>query len=135
MSNKILIFDGECPYCKMASETVEKLNDDVMVIDWKNEASQSFLEAQFDSTPFSMVFVDSETDEIWVGDEAADKVASESKVTNPVSSVVSDNYDSISSMVGFLSGREQDVDKEYYGIYEIRESAEEELEELYQATD
>ena len=74
------MFDGGCPYCGMASGTVEKLNSDLKIVNWHDKASQSFLEAQFNSTPFSMVFVDYDRSKVLVGDTVADKVASKSKV-------------------------------------------------------
>lgn len=71
MESKILIFDGECPYCNLASETVQSINDEVMVIDWQDDVVQEFLELQFDTTPFSMVFADLEDSEVTIGDTAA----------------------------------------------------------------
>lgn len=130
MESKILIFDGECPYCSLASETVQSINDEVMVVDWQNDVVQEFLELQFDTTPFSMVFVDLEKSEVTVGNTAAGKVADNSKVTKPMSSLVSDNYDKISSVVSFLSQRDRSTDEEYYGTYELDEEAEQKLEEL-----
>lgn len=130
MESKILIFDGECPYCNLASETVQSINDEVMVIDWQDDVVQEFLELQFDTTPFSMVFADLEDSEVTVGDAAAGRVADNSKVTKPMSSLVLDNYDKISSVVSFLSQRDRSTDEEYYGTYELDEAAEQKLEEL-----
>lgn len=74
MESKILIFDGKCPYCNLASETVQSINDEVMVIDWQDDVVQEFLELQFNTTPFSMVFADLEESEVTVGDTAAGEV-------------------------------------------------------------
>lgn len=47
-----------------------------------------------------------------------------------MSSLVSDNYDKMSSVVSFLSQRDRSTDEEYYGAYELDEAAEQKLEEL-----
>lgn len=130
MTDKIVVFDGECSYCTMASETVQVINNDITVIDWQNKIVQSFLELQFDSTPFSMIFIDLDREEVLVGDTAADRIASNSKFTKPVSSLVSTNYGEISSAVSFLSRRNRSTDEEYYGTYDLDEEAKEEIKQL-----
>lgn len=129
---KIIIFDGNCPYCMMASVTVENLNDNIKIIEWQDESSQNFLQKQFNNTPFNMVFVDSEKDSVWVGDKAVKEIADRSRVTKPFKSLLLRNYDKIASFVGFLSRRENDYDREYYGLYKLEDEAEEIMGRMYE---
>jgi predicted DCC family thiol-disulfide oxidoreductase YuxK len=130
MTDKIVVFDGECRYCTMTSKTVQTINNDITVIDWQNNIVQEFLEIQFDSTPFSMIFIDIDREEVLVGDSAADRIASNSKVTKSVSSFISTNYDEISSTVRFLSRRNRSTDEEYYGTYDLDEEAKQKIKQL-----
>lgn len=131
MTDKIVVFDRECSYCTLASQTVQTINDDIKVIDWQNEVVQDFLELQFDSTPFSMIFIDVDKEEVLVGDVAADRIASNSKLTKAASSLASNNYDEISSVVSFLSQRDRETDEKNYGTYDLRDGAKEKIETLY----
>lgn len=128
----IIIFDGDCPYCKLASVTMGNLNEEIKIIDWQDVCSQRFLEAQFDEKPFSMVFIDVSKNRIWVGEKAAEEIADRSKTTKPFKSVVSGHYDKIASVVGKLSGREQEYDDKYDGIYKVNEEAKPVLEDIYE---
>ena len=134
-SKSVIIFDGDCPYCKMASVAMENLDDDIRIIDWHNDSSQSFLRAQFDDTPFSMVFVDYNKNKLWVGEKAAEEIADRSRTTKPFKSLVSGHYEKIASVVGKLSRREREFDDGYDGIYDINEEAKIVLDEIYEEAD
>ncbi|OYR89373.1 DUF393 domain-containing protein, partial [Halorubrum distributum] len=53
----VLIFDGDCPYCSVAAVALRRL-DGVVAVPWEADPVGPFLDAQFGSRPFAMVFVD-----------------------------------------------------------------------------
>lgn len=120
---KIVIYDGECLYCGLACRMVQKLEEDIEIVDWNSEFSQSFLDAQFDSIPFSIFFIDTSKNKLWVGDDAIRMIESQSEYTEPGESLFSENYKFISSAVSKLSGRDRDIDRDYSGTYELTEDA------------
>ena len=119
MSNydAILIFDGECPYCSVAARTLEAL-DTVGAISWYDDAAQTFLEAQFDETPFAMFLVDRRRERVYAGRSAAKELADRAGTPGIVGSLVRDNYDRIAKVVGAASGRGRDPD-DYHEIYQL----------------
>lgn len=131
MCDKIVIYDGECTYCTMASLTVEKLDEDIGIKDWNSDFSQSFLEAQFDSFPFSVFFVDREEEKIWVGDSAIDMIAGQSNYTNPTRSIVADNYRCISSTISKLSGRDREIERSFDGMHKLTDDSIQVIKEYY----
>ena len=123
MSNydAILIFDGECPYCSVAARTLEAL-DTVGAISWYDDAAQTFLEAQFDETPFAMFLVDRRRERVYAGRSAAKELADRAGTPGIVGSLVRDNYDRIAKVVGAASGRGRDPD-DYHDIYPLADDA------------
>ena len=113
----ILIFDGECPYCSVAARTLEAL-DTVGAISWYDDAAQTFLESQFDETPFAMFLVDSRRKRVYAGRSAAKELADRAGTPGIVGSLVRDNYDRIAKVVGAASGRGRDPD-DYHEIYQL----------------
>lgn len=103
----VLIYDGECPYCSIAARALEQV-DDIGAISWYDEAAQSFLQAQFDATPFAMVLVDGTTGTVYGGRSAAEELAERAGIPGLVGSLVRENYESIARIVGLASGRGRD---------------------------
>nr|WP_223301806.1 DCC1-like thiol-disulfide oxidoreductase family protein [Haladaptatus sp. R4] len=92
----ILVFDGDCPFCSAAASVLRRVRG-VGAIPWDAEAAQSFLEAQFDATPFALVFADNEEGRVYVGREAARELCERAGVPVLIRDVVGDNYESIAT--------------------------------------
>ena len=103
----VLIFDGDCPYCSMAAVALRKL-DGVVAVPWEADPVGPFLDAQFGSRPFAMVFVDPVERRVYAGRSAAEELADRAGTPGIVGGLVRDNYDAIAGVVGALSGRDRD---------------------------
>lgn len=121
--SSVLIYDGDCPYCSVASAALRRL-DDVGAVSWGDEAAQTFLRAQFDATPFAMVLVEPDRDTVRGGRSAAQRLCDRAGTPELVGALVGDNYDRIASAVGTLSGRDREP-ADLHGEYELRDAASE----------
>lgn len=128
----VLIYDGECPYCSIAARALQAV-DDLGAISWYDDAAQSFLEAQFDATPFAMVLVDTKTDTVYAGRAAAEELADRAKMPGIVSSLVRDNYNTIAKVVGAASGRGRDPD-DVHEQYRLTDAGKAVFDDLQQAS-
>ena len=126
----VLIYDGDCPYCSSVSRILENVSD-IQVIPWQDSESQEFLGKQFGETPFAMCLVDIENDVVYAGESAAKELCRRAGLPGLVSELVRDRYDSISFVVGKVSGRERDVRKDLDDVYRIRDGVD--LDELVDA--
>lgn len=117
----VLIYDGECPYCSVAASALKRL-DDIGAVSWYDDSAQTFLEAQFDETPFAMFLVDRDRNRVYGGRSAAKELAERAGMPSLVGSLVRDNYDAIASVVGAASGRGRDPD-DYHETYPLGEDA------------
>lgn len=122
VTQSVLIYDGECPYCSVAAVAVRKL-EDVRVISWYDDAAQALLKAQFDDVPFAMVLVDADQARVYAGRSAAQELADRAGTPQLVGSLVRDNYERIAHTVGRVSGREREPDA-YHGEYPLSDGAE-----------
>lgn len=127
----VLIYDGECPYCSIAAKALEAV-DELGAISWYDDAAQTFLQAQFDATPFAMVLVDTRTNTVYAGRAAAEELADRAGMPGIVQSLVRDNYDRIAAVVGTASGRGRDPDP-VHETYALTDAASETYESLRQA--
>ena len=105
----VLIYDGECPYCSVAARALRQV-DDMGALSWYDDAAQSFLQAQFGSTPFAMVLVDESEGLVYAGRAAAEELAERAGMPNIVGSLVRTNYETVAKVVGLVSGRGRDPD-------------------------
>jgi predicted DCC family thiol-disulfide oxidoreductase YuxK len=124
----VLVYDGECPYCSLAAKALRQL-DTVGAISWYDEAAQSFLEAQFDETPFAMFLVDERLGRVYAGRSAAEELATRAGTPGIVGSLVRENYDHIAKAVGLASGRGRDPD-DYHEVYPLSEAGREWFDSL-----
>jgi len=129
--SSVLIYDGDCPYCSVASAALRRL-DDVRAVSWDDDAAQAFLRAQFDATPFAMVLVEPDTGTVHGGRAAAERLCDRAGTPELVGALVGDNYDRIASAVGALSGREREP-ADLHGTYRLREAARDCYEDLFAA--
>lgn len=128
MTDAVLIYDGECPYCSVAALALKRL-DDVEAISWYDDAAQSFLRAQFDEEPFAMFLVDTRRDRVYAGRSAAKELADRAGTPGVVGGLVRENYDRIAGVVGTISGRGRDPD-DYHAIYPLRDAARDRFDAL-----
>jgi len=147
----VLIYDGECPYCTVAARAMERARG-VGSVSWYDDAAQAFLRAQFpdygegdtparddsvgsatadagaadgaDGVPFAMFLVDPDEGRVYGGRAAARELAERAGVPRPVGGVVEDNYETIASVVGTLSGRGREA-APYHETYPLRSAARE----------
>jgi len=117
----VLIFDGDCPYCSMAAVALRRL-DGVEAVPWEADSVGPFLDAQFGSRPFAMVFVDPGERLVYAGRSAAEELADRAGTPGIVGGLVRDNYDAIAGVVGALSGRGRDPD-DFHDTYELDDDA------------
>ncbi|GAB7008520.1 DUF393 domain-containing protein [Halorubrum trueperi] len=117
----ILIFDGDCPYCSVAALALRRL-EGVVAVPWSADPVGPFLDAQFGSRPFAMVFVDPAERRVYAGRSAAEELAERAGTPGIVGGLVRDNYDRIADAVGSLSGRERDPD-EFHEAYRLTDDA------------
>lgn len=118
MTDSIMIYDGECPYCKIASVSVDNINEDISIIQWDHELSQKFLDVQFEDPPFGLIFIDKSKDKVWLGEDATYEIAERAKETKIFSSLLKNNYDIISDTISAITNRDREIDK-YEGIYNL----------------
>ncbi|MDY7083177.1 MAG: DUF393 domain-containing protein [Halobacteria archaeon] len=119
----VLIYDGDCPYCEVASKALERISG-VGALAWGDDESQEFLRAQFGEVPFAMFLADYENNVVYAGEAAAKELAGRAGLPGIVGDLIGDGYDTISSVVGFATRREKDVDG-YHHVYEMRDEASE----------
>lgn len=127
--NCIMIYDGECPYCKVASATVKNIENQISIIKWQNESSQKFLSKQFDDPPFGLVFIDPNKEKIWLGSDASSEIARRGEETKAFSGILNQNYNLIADTVSFLNDRDKEIDA-YEGVYDIKDEAYDLVDEL-----
>jgi len=128
----VLIFDGDCPYCSMAAVALRRL-DGVEAVPWEADPVGLFLDAQFGSRPFAMVFVDPGEGLVYAGRSAAEELAERAGTPGIVGGLVRDNYDAIAGVVGALSGRGRDPD-DFHDTYELDDDAAALVDDLRPAT-
>lgn len=124
----VLVFDGDCPFCSAAASALRRVRG-VGAIPWDTEAAQSFLEAQFDATPFALVFADDEEGRVYVGREAARELCERAGVPTLIRDVVGDNYESIADAIRTMSGMDGNPDP-YHGVYPMADDARERFDVL-----
>ncbi|ELZ40376.1 hypothetical protein C463_15695 [Halorubrum californiense DSM 19288] len=117
----VLIFDGDCPYCSVAAVALRRL-DGVVAVPWEADAVGRFLDAQFGSRPFAMVFVDPVERRVYAGRSAAEELAERAGTPGIVGGLVRDNYDTIADVVGTLSGRDRDP-ADFHDTYPLDDEA------------
>jgi len=147
--DSVLVYDGECPYCTVAARALEHARG-VGSVSWYDDAAQAFLGAQFpdhgettgagtdatgdgrggtsegtdaDAVPFAMFLVDPGEERVYGGRAAARELADRAGA-GPISGVVGDNYETIASAVGALSGRGREA-APYHDTYPLRSAARE----------
>jgi F420-0:gamma-glutamyl ligase-like protein len=129
----VLIYDGDCVYCSVASKALRRLGD-VGAVTWEDDAAQRFLEAQFGEVPFAMFLVDTDEGVVYAGRSAAGELAERAGAPSLASDLVSSEYDGISKVVGIASRREREPD-DYHGVYDLRERAEEDAGRLLEVAE
>ena len=129
----VLIFDGDCPYCSVAAVALRRL-DGVVAVPWEADPVGPFLDAQFGSRPFAMVFVDPVERRVFAGRSAAEELANRAGTPGIVGGLVRDNYDRIAGVVGALSGRNRDP-ADFHDTYSLDEDAGELVGSLRAAAD
>jgi len=117
----VLIYDGECPYCSLAANALERL-ETVGAVSWYDDAVSPFLRAQFDAEPFAMVLADGSAGRVYAGRSAARELADRAGIPSLVGKIVRDNYETIAGVVGVASGRGRDP-ANYHGEYELTPEA------------
>lgn len=134
MTDSIMIYDGECPYCKIASISVDNINEDISIIEWDNKLSQKFLDLQFDESPFGLIFIDKSKDRVWLGEDATYEIAERANETKLFSSLLKNNYDIISDTISSITNRDREID-EYEGIYRLNEKTYDIIDEINNQSD
>ena len=129
----VLIFDGDCPYCSVAALALRRL-DGVVAVPWEADPVGPFLDAQFGSRPFAMVFVDPVERRVYAGRSAAEELAERAGTPGIVGGLVRDNYDTIAGVVGALSGRDRDP-ADVHDTYRLEDDAGEMVTSLRAAAD
>lgn len=124
----VLIFDGDCPYCSVAALALRRL-DGVVAVPWEADPVGPFLDAQFGSRPFAMVFVDPAKRRVYAGRSAAEELANRAGTPGIVGGLVRDNYDRIADVVGTLSGRGRDP-ADVHEIYRLKDDASDLVDDL-----
>ena len=117
----VLIYDGDCLYCSGAAKALRRLGG-VGSIPWEHEAAQTFLEEQFGEVPFAMFLVDLDIEVVYAGRSAAKELADRAGLPSLASALVSEEYDTISKVVGVASRREREPD-DYHSVYDLRDGA------------
>ncbi|MFB6283030.1 MAG: DUF393 domain-containing protein [Halobacteria archaeon] len=115
----VLIYDGDCPYCTSISRILGKI-DDVLVLPYQDTESKEFLRSQFGEAPFAMYLVDVEKGVVYGGESAAKELCRRAGLPELVSDLVRDRYETVSFIIGKVSGRENDVSLDYDDVYKIR---------------
>ncbi|WP_423996829.1 DUF393 domain-containing protein [Halorubrum trapanicum] len=129
----VLIFDGDCPYCSVAAVALRRL-DGVVAVPWEADPVGPFLDAQFGSRPFAMVFVDPAKRRVYAGRSAAEELAERAGTPGIVGGLVRDNYDRIADVVGTLSGRDRDP-ADFHDTYRLDDEANDLVGSLRAAAD
>ncbi|WP_435073203.1 DUF393 domain-containing protein [Halorubrum sp. HHNYT27] len=124
----VLIFDGDCPYCSVAALALRRL-EGVVAVPWEADPVGPFLDAQFGSRPFAMVFVDPGERKVYAGRSAAEELADRAGTPGIVGGLVRDNYDRIADVVGTLSGRGRDP-ADVHEVYRLTDAASDLVDDL-----
>lgn len=124
----VLIYDHDCPFCSAASTAIRQL-EDVGVVPWDDPASQAFLEAQFDDTPFALFFVDVEAETVWAGRAAASELCHRAGMPVLVQDIIDENYETIADAIQSVTGIDRQIDP-YHGAYPLASEAAKSFDEL-----
>ncbi|WP_423745078.1 DCC1-like thiol-disulfide oxidoreductase family protein (plasmid) [Haladaptatus sp. SPP-AMP-3] len=124
----VLVFDGDCPFCSAAASALRRVRG-VGAVPWDDAAAQSFLEAQFDETPFALVLAEREEERVYVGRDAARELCERAGVPTLVGDIVGDNYESIADAIRTVTGVDGDPDP-YHGVHSMAEDARDRFDSL-----
>lgn len=124
----VLLYDGECPFCSAATRALRHL-DETGIISWDHPTAQSFLTTQFGESPFALILVDGEANQIWAGRTAAQELSARAGMPALVEEIVKESYDGVADAVRRVSGVDRDPDP-FHGTFEITRSARNEFKAL-----
>lgn len=124
----VLIYDGECPFCSAAASALRRIPN-VGAVPWGDEAAQTFLAAQFEETPFALVFIDADESRVYVGREAGRELCNRAGVPVLVQDIVGDNYEGAADAIRTVSGLDREPDP-YHGSYPLADEARERFQPL-----
>jgi predicted DCC family thiol-disulfide oxidoreductase YuxK len=117
----VLVFDGDCPFCSAAASALRHV-DGIGAVAHCDPESEAFLRAQFEDTPFALVFADAANETVYVGRYAASELCDRAGMPTLVTDMVGENYESIADAVRTVTGVERDPDP-YHGTYPMSDAA------------
>lgn len=117
----VLVFDGDCPFCSAAATAVRRV-DGVGAVAHGDPEARRFLEAQFETAPFALVFADVRDERVYLGRDAAVELCERAGLPVLVQDVVGENYESLADAVRTVPGVDGDLDT-YHGAYPMASAA------------
>jgi len=110
MANKILIYDGDCTYCRGFISVLERIDKghQFSVLQYSNDYAQSLLKAQF-GTAFGFSMYLFESDEVSWGKEAAKRIVERLNFPRFLAKVAFKTYPYMLSLVSKLTRRDRKV--------------------------
>ncbi len=127
----VLIYDGDCGFCTAAATAVGQL-DTVGVIPWQSAPAQAFLEAQFESPPFTLIFVDTVSNRVALGRDAARTVADRAEMPSLLATLADTQYDSIAQAIQTVSGSNRSFES-VHGQYPMTDTARTQVPAVFKA--
>ena len=116
---KIVLYDANCPYCSVITKALHQVKD-LGAVSWEEPPAQSFLEAQFGETPFTVIFVNVTEGQVYAGNAAARELALQTGIPNLISKIVENEFDRIDATINTLGGHETDTES-FHGEFELTE--------------
>lgn len=132
-SDAVLLFDGHCQFCSRAAAIAQRTAR-TEIVPLEHEASQTFLSAQFDSIPFSLVLADFEHQKVHVGRNAARKISDRAGLPSFAAGAIETNYESLAQLTRETSDAKPDFDLVHETV-DMTENAFNQFDNLLAAAD
>lgn len=128
MSQPVLVYDGSNRWFRAVGEMLADRSEDLVLVPWRAEGVQAFLEAQFGGRPFAFVMVELDEDTVHVGGETVERLLRDQGLPEPTVALLKRLYPAVSDPLGrLLHGREPaDID----GSFPVAEEARPHIETL-----
>lgn len=104
MGVALLVYDGDCPYCRMFASFMDALGG-VSTVPFSDERAQAVLEVLFSEPGFTMYVVT--TERVSWGGRAAFRAGRRVGLPVVLSGFVADHYRGIASFITWLTGRDR----------------------------
>lgn len=103
----IVVYDGNCPFCRLAATSASLLLD-LEKLDFDSSDAQRLLENEFEDPGFTLYLFEEDT--VYFGGEASRRVAERVGLPQFLAELVSRHYLQLAGLLSVLTGRRRSVE-------------------------